>query len=198
MLKTKTTRSISHLSPELQTSDISLKRLDLMYYQKWQHRLRSLLSHVQLLNSLCFRQWPFFQYTRSFGISRTVVTKLWYAYHEWHAKAFKVVQYTSRLTFCFSSHKKTVFTVHAFTFAYRVLWRNSCIFVFLFLMVLENGHYNFSLLFSTCRFCVKSSFLNFWSNDIWLNAFSWNKVVRGDSTFDTNGTRSEKVWETLL
>jgi len=52
--------------------------------------------------------------------------------------------------------------------------------------------------FCTCRFCVKSSFLNFWSNDIWLNAFSWNKVVRGCSTFPTNGTRSEKVWQTLI
>jgi len=32
---------------------------------------------------------------------------------------------------------------------------------------------------------------------IWKNEFSWNKVVRGDSTGPTNGTRSQKVWQWL-
>jgi len=50
---------------------------------------------------------------------------------------------------------------------------------------------NFSPPFCTCRFYVKSSFLSF-LNCSWLNEFSWNKVVRGDSTLPTNGT-SEKV-----
>jgi len=31
-----------------------------------------------------------------------------------------------------------------------------------------------------------------------VDEFSWNKVVRGDGTGPTNGTRSEKVWEPLL
>ena len=70
-------------------------------------------------------------------------------------------------------------------------------FCVLALLVLKNDHYYFSPPFCTCRFCVKSSFLNFWSNDISLNAFSLNKGVRGDSTFPTNGTRSENVWEKL-
>ena len=67
-------------------------------------------------------------------------------------------------------------------------------FCVLALLVLKIGHYNFSPPFCTCRFCAKPSFLNFWSNDIWLNAFFWNKLVRGDSMFPTNGTRSEKLW----
>ena len=60
------------------------------------------------------------------------------------------------------------------------------------LLVSKNCHYNFSLPFAHATFCVKTSFLNFLSNDIWLNAFSWNKVVHGDSALPTNGTRSEK------
>jgi len=64
------------------------------------------------------------------------------------------------------------------------------------LLVLKNGPDNFSQLFCSCRICVKSSFLNFKSNDIWWNAFFWNKVVCDDSTFPTNGTRSEKVGNT--
>ena len=50
--------------------------------------------------------------------------------------------------------------------------------------------------FCTCRFYVKSSFLNF-SNDSWLNEFARKKVVRGDSTAPKHGTRSKKVWEAL-
>jgi len=42
-------------------------------------------------------------------------------------------------------------------------------------------------------------FPNFWSNKIWKIEFSWKKLVRGgDTTEPTNGTLSEKVWETLF
>jgi len=41
-------------------------------------------------------------------------------------------------------------------------------------------------------------FPNFWSNNIWKVDFSWNKVLRADSTGPANGMRSEKVWEPSL
>jgi len=62
----------------------------------------------------------------------------------------------------------------------------------------KNGHNTSSQPFSSCCICVNYGFPNFWSNYIWHVDFSWNKVVRVDSTGPTNGTRSEKVWEPLL
>ena len=79
-----------------------------------------------------------------------------------------------------------VFT--AFAFTYRVLFINSCIsvhFSYWFLtiaIVFLTTSFYMSLL---CQ--VYCSFRNFWSNE-----FSWNKVVRGDSTGPPSGTRSEK------
>jgi len=40
-------------------------------------------------------------------------------------------------------------------------------------------------------------FPNFWSNDIWHIDFSRNKVAGAYSTWPTNGTWSEQVWEAL-
>ena len=73
-------------------------------------------------------------------------------------------------------------------FTYRVLFINSCIsvhFSYWFLtiaIVFLTTSFYMSLL---CQ--VYCSFRNFWSNE-----FSWNKVVRGDSTGPPSGTRSEK------
>jgi len=50
-----------------------------------------------------------------------VVPKLWYAYHEWYAKAFKVVPET--LLFFFTKIKH-------FVFAFWVLLINACIFMY--------------------------------------------------------------------
>jgi len=47
-----------------------------------------------------------------------------------------------------------------------------------------------------CQFWFSE--LVFSSNYIWHIDFSWNKVVRVDSTGPTNGTRSGKVWDPLL
>lgn len=66
-----------------------------------------------------------------------------------------------------------------------------------FLLFFNNGQYVSHRHF-VCRFCVKSRSLYFWMNNIWLNEFSWNKLVRGDSTGLSSDTRSEKDWEPLV
>jgi len=97
--------------------------------------------------------------------------------------------YANRPTFCISSQKHT-FTAMVFT--YRVLLINFCIFVcfscWFSQIVLIISHSNF-------RHVAFLSMLVFQTFEriIWKIEFSWSKVVRGDSTGPTNGSRSEKV-----
>jgi len=57
-------------------------------------------------------------------------------------------------------------------------------------LVSKNGDKTFSHF-------VNSGFPNFRSNYFWHTDFSWNKVVRVDSTAPINATRSEEVWKAL-
>ena len=93
-------------------------------------------------------------------------------------------------------NKKNTFCFHLSNSVNKFL--NFCV---LPLLVLKNGHYSFSQPCRSCRICVKSGLTNFsiewyWVDWVFLEQGVF-KVVRGENTGPTNGTRSEKVWEPL-
>ena len=93
-------------------------------------------------------------------------------------------------------HKKKTFCFSLSRFVNKFL--HFCV---LPLLVSNNGHYNFSQPFYSCRMCVKSGLPNFDRMILGRKVFLEQdvfKVVRPENLGPTNGTRSENVWEPLL